>query len=112
MSIFTCAECCVSTLPALSVDHQVTVCTPSLLPSAGAATVTVVPLNEPPWGPSTVHDVLATPEPSSLGLSVTVTGVVCQAESKPSAVVTGGVRSILAVEVLATSTLPLLSVER
>ena len=43
MSIFTCPDCFVSTLPALSVDHQVTVLTPSPLPSAGAATVAVTP---------------------------------------------------------------------
>ncbi len=62
--------------------------------------------------PSVLYWVEATPLPASLGVRVTVTGVFDQALSLPEAVVTGGVVSMLTVQVLAVSVLPAASVER
>ncbi len=104
VSIFTVQLLVVSTLPAPSVERYWTVCTPSLLPSAGAATVTEVPVVQAP--PSRLCSVVATPLEASLAVKFTVTGVLCQAASAPVCVVIGAVASILTVQEPVALTLP------
>ena len=64
---------------------------PSFEPSAGAGTRMEVPACHVPV--STLYCVSLTPEPASLGLSVTVTSVEEKPDGTPEAVVTGFVLS-------------------
>jgi hypothetical protein len=70
VSIETVAACADSTFPATSVEKNEIVWTPS------PETLTLVPLFQPP--PSTAYWVLATPEPPSFALRLTVTALDCQ----------------------------------
>ena len=67
----------VSMLPALSTEKYAIECAPSLEPSAGAGMTTLVPTVYVGL-PSTLYSVTLTPEPASVGVSVTVTGLACQ----------------------------------
>ncbi len=75
VSIVTLTDLSASTLPALSVDLNWMVWTPSLEWFAGAEMVTVVPVWKLP--PSTLYCVEATPEPASIAVRVTVTSADC-----------------------------------
>ena len=90
VSIATSTDFSVSLLPALSVDRNWTVWTPSFEWSAGAGTTTVVPVWNGP--PSILYWVEFTPEPVSTGVSVTVTSDCCGPDGA-LAVVVGGVLS-------------------
>src|SRR5437588_994011 len=77
--------------PALSTEKYAIVCAPSFEPSAGAGMTTLVPTVYVGL-PSMLYSLTFTPEPASLGVSVTVTGVECQPLGALS-VVTGFVLS-------------------
>jgi hypothetical protein len=98
-----------STLPATSVEENVTVCDPSADTVNGAVYVCEAP-------PSIAYVVLAMPEVESLGVNVTVTPLTYQpfepAVPARLAVVTGPVASILNATDFVDSTLPAASVEK
>src|SRR5207245_8826255 len=75
VSITTVAVWFASTFPVTSVERYVIVCEPSFEWSAGAGTRTIVPVCHAP--PSILNSVVATPEPASLGVRVTVTSADC-----------------------------------